>query len=109
MRDAVLTVASGRGAMQSLAVGTPTVAFGSQGVYGLQRGQNLRIGLWGNFGGHPLGGMAVSDVTADTAARLRSEGHTSELQSLMRISYAVVRLKKKKTTTHPRIRRRLER
>src|SRR3546814_8968521 len=30
------------------------------------------------------------------AARLRSEEHTSELQSLMRISYAVFCLKKKK-------------
>src|SRR3546814_10096053 len=32
------------------------------------------------------------------AARLRSEEHTSELQSLMRSSYAVFCLKKKKTT-----------
>src|SRR3546814_4551576 len=31
---------------------------------------------------------------------LRSEEHTSELQSLMRISYAVFCLKKKKITTH---------
>src|SRR3546814_7811252 len=30
----------------------------------------------------------------------RSEEHTSELQSLMRISYAVFCLKKKKTTSH---------
>src|SRR3546814_19538720 len=30
----------------------------------------------------------------------RSEEHTSELQSLMRISYAVFCLKKKKTNTH---------
>src|SRR3546814_3132633 len=30
----------------------------------------------------------------------RSEEHTSELQSLMRISYAVFCLKKKKTTDH---------
>src|SRR3546814_3832554 len=30
----------------------------------------------------------------------RSEEHTSELQSLMRISYAVFCLKKKKTTAH---------
>src|SRR3546814_3550667 len=30
----------------------------------------------------------------------RSEEHTSELQSLMRISYAVFCLKKKKTLTH---------
>src|SRR3546814_8660688 len=34
------------------------------------------------------------------ACRQRSEEHTSELQSLMRISYAVFCLKKKKTTTH---------
>src|SRR3546814_3165131 len=32
--------------------------------------------------------------------RARSEEHTSELQSLMRISYAVFCLKKKKTHTH---------
>src|SRR3546814_4026010 len=31
----------------------------------------------------------------------RSEEHTSELQSLMRISYAVFCLKKKKPLTHP--------
>src|SRR3546814_8420486 len=31
--------------------------------------------------------------------RIRSEEHTSELKSLMRISYAVFCLKKKKTTT----------
>src|SRR3546814_8268291 len=31
--------------------------------------------------------------------RERSEEHTSELQPLMRISYAVIRLKKKKVTT----------
>src|SRR3546814_1724917 len=33
----------------------------------------------------------------EKAARFRSEEHTSELQSLMRISYAVFCLKKKKT------------
>src|SRR3546814_4677374 len=32
--------------------------------------------------------------------RIRSEEHTSELQSLMRISYAVFCLKKKKKTKH---------
>src|SRR3546814_7050361 len=34
--------------------------------------------------------------------RPRSEEHTSELQSLMRISYAVFRLKKKKRTKKPK-------
>src|SRR3546814_5401378 len=37
------------------------------------------------------------------AASYRSEEHTSELQSLMRISYAVFCLKKKKTATHHRL------
>src|SRR3546814_3465088 len=34
------------------------------------------------------------------AARMRSEEHTSELQSLMRISYAVFCLKKKRQNSH---------
>src|SRR3546814_6891824 len=41
---------------------------------------------------------AIGGVQLANAARaLRSEEHTSELQSLMRISYAVFCLKKKKT------------
>src|SRR3546814_5715850 len=40
---------------------------------------------------------ALEDMTAEaTAIGARSEEHTSELQSLMRISYAVFCLKKKK-------------
>src|SRR3546814_4589881 len=35
------------------------------------------------------------------ATQFRSEEHTSELQSLMRISYAVFCLKKKKPMQHP--------
>src|SRR3546814_1251847 len=51
--------------------------------------------------GHP---RRVRRLDAD-AARLwdRSEEHTSELQSLMRISYAVFCLKKKKLSTHKTI------
>src|SRR3546814_1163909 len=40
-----------------------------------------------------------SPDNCETAANLRSEEHTSELQSLMRISYAVFCLKKKKYIT----------
>src|SRR3546814_4210099 len=40
---------------------------------------------------------AVARNATDSPTRLRSEEHTSELQSLMRISYAVFCLKKKKT------------
>src|SRR3546814_2612433 len=39
-------------------------------------------------------------ATAGLLMGARSEEHTSELQSLMRISYAVFCLKKKKTTDH---------
>src|SRR3546814_10864310 len=39
--------------------------------------------------------------SATAAIGFRSEEHTSELQSLMRISYAVFCLKKKKTTAQP--------
>src|SRR3546814_7605682 len=42
---------------------------------------------------------AVSQLSNDTRVRVRSEEHTSELQSLMRISYAVFCLKKKKYHT----------
>src|SRR3546814_6032403 len=41
-------------------------------------------------------GEAVAAAFIDLEHRLRSEEHTSELQSLMRISYAVFCLKKKK-------------
>src|SRR3546814_9710327 len=45
--------------------------------------------------------LAFSRNSMKTGNQLRSEEHTSELQSLMRISYAVFCLKKKKThTTH---------
>src|SRR3546814_8627592 len=39
------------------------------------------------------------EIEDDADARARSEEHTSELQSLMRISYAVFCLKKKNTQT----------
>src|SRR3546814_1267389 len=43
-------------------------------------------------------GECAHESLAFTVARERSEEHTSELQSLMRISYAVFCLKKKKPT-----------
>src|SRR3546814_4967874 len=43
--------------------------------------------------------MLRGELAADGAAAHRSEEHTSELQSLMRISYAVFCLKKKKSPT----------
>src|SRR3546814_8757016 len=45
------------------------------------------------------GGPVVSRYRGNRQIRVRSEEHTSELQSLMRISYAALCLKKKKNTT----------
>src|SRR3546814_5180037 len=44
------------------------------------------------------GSPVTAAVTPPTAALIRSEEHTSELQSLMRISYAVFCLQKKTNT-----------
>src|SRR3546814_1870536 len=60
-------------------------------------------GMLGMEGGHSVGSsLAVLRQMYDLGARYmtlthRSEEHTSELQSLMRISYAVFCLKKKNT------------
>src|SRR3546814_9580604 len=50
-----------------------------------------------------LNSVRLPPLRVPLAAAMRSEEHTSELQSLMRISYAVFCLKKKKpqqTSTH---------
>src|SRR3546814_2830523 len=44
----------------------------------------------------PGSGLVKAQAEAEGLDRIRSEEHTSELQSLMRISYAVFCLKKKK-------------
>src|SRR3546814_2132528 len=65
----------------------------------------------GRFRCHPRGGgcpIPVAEIPDPAGERqvpspphlMRSEEHTSELQSLMRISYAVFCLKKKKYTNH---------
>src|SRR3546814_8921330 len=53
----------------------------------------LKKGLWATI----ILGAVFSMIQAYEYAEARSEEHTSELQSLMRISYAVFCLKKKKT------------
>src|SRR3546814_10540959 len=67
-----------------------------KGVVGLPIGGHIDADL----AAHRLdGGAAAFERFADHD---RSEEHTSELQSLMRISYAVFCLKKKKNNTIPK-------
>src|SRR3546814_6108296 len=56
----------------------------------------LRLGLSAGSRIDPAKWIFAADVWGKPS--LRSEEHTSELQSLMRISYAVFCLKKKQTT-----------
>src|SRR3546814_1339098 len=77
----------------------------------LAEGEKLvRSGQWQGWSptgmlGHRIGGKALGIIgmgrigQAIARRARRSEEHTSELQSLMRISYAVFCLKKKKRTT----------
>src|SRR3546814_2672785 len=55
---------------------------------------------WGLLPAPPLFGLAPGGVYHAVPVAGRSEEHTSELQSLMRISYAVFCLKKKTTTNY---------
>src|SRR3546814_6087940 len=55
-----------------------------------------------DLGGIDFSPMVLILVLIVIQRLLRSEEHTSELQSLMRISYAVFCLKKKKLHTHNR-------
>src|SRR3546814_9976978 len=55
--------------------------------------------LAAGLAGRELPELAGMDMGIVDAGVVRSEEHTSELQSLMRISYAVFCLKKKKQTT----------
>src|SRR3546814_5408500 len=64
------------------------------------RSQCFQRRIVGDAGAQPGGPMGR---TPAGEAALRSDEHTSELQLLMRISYAVFCLKKKKTNTHTEI------
>src|SRR3546814_10470304 len=60
--------------------------------------------IWnGRFGSLPKPWETASARSPQSRRRCRSEEHTSELQSLMRISYAVFCLKKKNTHKHDKI------
>src|SRR3546814_2655254 len=79
--------------LRVLSANTPTEAIGEYGR--MQRAGKLSDAQrYGLAYAHLLAGHGAE--AAKELAPLRSEEHTSELQSLMRISYAVFCLKKKK-------------
>src|SRR3546814_331565 len=74
-----------------------TPASYSDGVVGqLQRVPGMTLGVW-QMRPHSTGHVRALSANVTDAPEIRSEEHTSELQSLMRSSYAVFCLKKKNT------------
>src|SRR3546814_8022379 len=87
--------AGGRAGPVALLAGRLTVrmATGAGVMTSAATGAGVAVcGIGAGTGGRTGGGAAEAICTAPA---LRSEEHTSELQSLMRISYAVFCLKKK--------------
>ncbi len=70
LNRALATCAAGMGAARALAAGALTLAVGAQGSVGLQRGRNLRAGLWSNFGDHGCPRFRPSDLSGDVRSAL---------------------------------------
>src|SRR3546814_1161836 len=64
----------------------------------LQQGETPRQAVEEVLAANPEADAGLIALACDGSLFARSEEHTSELQSLMRISYAVFRLKKTKST-----------
>lgn len=68
MAAASVVITPGRGAIQAMAVGRPTIALGSKGYIGFQEGRALLQGLDANFGSKGLNrrtyppGLVISDI-----------------------------------------------
>lgn len=77
LNRAVFSVSAGRGAMQSLAVGTPCLAAGARGIAGLQVGANLDVGVWSNFADYPIVGCDIADLETDLARVLIPEAYAA--------------------------------
>src|SRR3546814_7364434 len=78
---------------------------GELGVFGIESALDLiehALLVLGEWHGTSPGTGSLATTPRCEAAGNRSEEHTSELQSLMRISYAVFCLKKKNKNKHRR-------
>src|SRR3546814_7067191 len=77
----------------------PTFSLGKQRKVGRPTGRNKSVDEPTKRSERVRKSSASETASGIFAAQARSEEHTSELQSLMRISYAVFCLKKKNNTT----------
>src|SRR3546814_7210985 len=77
-----------------------TMFFGATGTFVSAMVKSMRLGRLGHVATHAACMLAQHSIKVVAFGLLRSEEHTSELQSLMRISYAVFCLTKKTQTNN---------
>src|SRR3546814_5987864 len=85
---------------QAVGVAEGAAEGGEAGIAGARPDRLERLVAMGKIGSRTLQPQALHRADDGFAVDRRSEEHTSELQSLMRISYAVFCLKKKNTQQH---------
>lgn len=68
MNSAFLTVTAGMAGVRALASGSLCVGVGARSNVGVQRGRNLRAGLWSNFGDHGIFGFDEPSIYDDLLA-----------------------------------------
>lgn len=65
MNSAFLTVTAGMAGVRALASGSLCVGVGAKSNVGVQKGKNLRAGLWSNFGDHGIFGFEEPSIYED--------------------------------------------
>src|SRR3546814_9223932 len=96
-RDALEVRRNGRLAVGDVEMDRDAVAGALQAALDHHAAQPDRLARLDALGLHVIGRVEISRLVLKRGRGQRSEEHTSELQSLMRISYAVFCLKKKQT------------
>lgn len=72
MNDAVVGIAAGMTGVRTIASGALCVGVGARSFVGVQQGQNLRAGLWSNFGDHGTMRFTASDLESDLRTYLNA-------------------------------------
>lgn len=87
MRNSILCVAAGMGAVRCLASGTVCVGSGARSNVGVQTDRNLRAGVWSNFGDHGVMRFQPTPVGPDLHQLLRA----SHYEDAVNVSRNVLR------------------
>lgn len=89
MNNAFLTVTAGMAGMRACASGSACLAVGARSYVGVQYSQNLRAGLWSNFGDHGVQNFIPTPLHSDLDTLLDFAAHdqlVQETRSTVRLS-----------------------